>query len=245
MCGRHMRKVEEEASLSLDAQVHLITERQTDMEAKQEQRLESLASALTSLKEGMVREGLIAASPRSHRSVAPSLQGSPANHLLAAVCAHHHTARRRADRPVEEEEEAATILAASRSRLRPPTEAESRAARQQQRLEQARLAQLQQIERRRRPWRRSVSAFFGARESQGRRKAAAAAAVRTAQLHPDSASYYCGKAGYAAVLQPKCLSEARTQASPFGTGPARRWRSSSDGLRRVATAAGGWRWWSE
>ena len=41
MCGRHMRKVEEEASLSLDAQVHLITERQADMEAKQEQRLES------------------------------------------------------------------------------------------------------------------------------------------------------------------------------------------------------------
>ena len=81
MCGRHMRKVEEVASLSLESQIARITERQADMEAKQDQRLESLASALGSLKEGMVREGLIAASPRSHRSHAASLQPSPEHGL--------------------------------------------------------------------------------------------------------------------------------------------------------------------
>ena len=76
-CGRHMRVVEEEAALALDAQVQLITKRQADMDTKQDQRLESLASGLTSLHDAMMREGLIMPSPRSHRSMAASNQGTP------------------------------------------------------------------------------------------------------------------------------------------------------------------------
>ena len=100
MCLRYMRTVEEEQARSIEAQVALITERQESMEAKQDQRLESLASGLTAIKEGLVREGLMSASPLStHRSVgghsrlsSPLRTGNtatPAGHFGPASGASH------------------------------------------------------------------------------------------------------------------------------------------------------------
>ena len=59
MCAKYMRTVEDEAARSIEAQVSLITEKQADMEAKSDQRLESLAAGISSLKESFLREGLI------------------------------------------------------------------------------------------------------------------------------------------------------------------------------------------
>ena len=225
MCGRHMRKVEEEASLSLDAQVHLITERQADMEAKQEQRLESLASALTSLKEGMVREGLIAASPRSHRSVAPSLQGSPTNHLPGGgLRAPSH--RPPPDRPAGGggggSNHPVPPLALD-SALQQRQRAERRVELSQQRLEQTRLAQLQQRSRAT----PTAVETLGPVPSSALERAKAAAAKQ--QQQPQS-----GLLGFTPTVPPTIAAKLgmqpssslnasagpTPQASPFGTGPS-------------------------
>lgn len=60
MTARYLRQVEEEEALSLKSQVATITERQAEAETKQETRLESVASSLSSIKEGLHKGGLIA-----------------------------------------------------------------------------------------------------------------------------------------------------------------------------------------
>ena len=67
------------------------------MEAKQDQRLESLASGLSSINDGMIREGILPSSPRSHRSHAGSVQPSPETraHALARSHARDQQARHR------------------------------------------------------------------------------------------------------------------------------------------------------
>ena len=81
MCSRHRRHVEEMESTTLEAQVAGITERQTDMELKQESRLESMISGLASLKDGLQRDGVLVSqspypSPRIRAGKAAGAGGS-------------------------------------------------------------------------------------------------------------------------------------------------------------------------
>lgn len=83
LCLRHVRRMEEQAALSLEAQVHAISKSQTDMDAKFEQRLEGVVSSLTRVREGLKSSGLIiggsnSASPRITAAPRPGLGGSAA-----------------------------------------------------------------------------------------------------------------------------------------------------------------------